>query len=200
MKYPKEYKAGVNQRLRNHASSMIREKGLNSLSVKSVMDEEDMTVGGFYSHFKSKDDLVMKAVETAFDQSNSTYYDSLDHLSDREWLKVAITSYLSQPHRDNPASGCPVASLLSEIPRAADDTQAAFERGLKAMLSRYEERLTRRGDKDVPNKTIALFALMSGGIQLARAVPDEAYSNQIIEACLNGAESLIKPNRRVKGE
>ena len=38
-------------------------EGLNGLGVASLMKASGLTVGGFYKHFGSKDDLLLEAVE-----------------------------------------------------------------------------------------------------------------------------------------
>src|ERR1700726_4986250 len=49
------------------ASRMFRLQGLENVAVADVMKESGFTHGGFYNHFKSKDDLAAEAIASAFD-------------------------------------------------------------------------------------------------------------------------------------
>ncbi len=42
------------------------ERGLEGIGVADVMKEAGVTVGGFYKHFNSRDELVVEALATAF--------------------------------------------------------------------------------------------------------------------------------------
>ena len=44
----------------------FREKGLAGLGIAELMKEAGLTVGGFYKHFDSRDELVAEAISAAF--------------------------------------------------------------------------------------------------------------------------------------
>ena len=48
------------------ASRRLREKGLEGIGVADLMKEAGLTVGGFYKHFESRDQLVREAMQLAF--------------------------------------------------------------------------------------------------------------------------------------
>ncbi len=192
MKYPKEYKESVSKKLCSHAARQLKEVGSSQLSVKSVMDAEGMTVGGFYAHFKSKDELLSRAVETAFEETLVDVYDNIEHLDNAEWIEVAVSTYLSELHRDTLSIGCPVASLLSDVPRGKPELKKSFEKGLKKLVARYEQRLASSGHEDASATATALFALMSGGIQMSRCAATKKYSNEILASCLAAAKTMTR--------
>lgn len=86
-------KAATHQRIVDVAARRFRELGLDGIGVADVMKEAGMTVGGFYKHFESRDELVTEALEVAFK--------SLDIWEARaENLAQAVRDYLSEAHRD----------------------------------------------------------------------------------------------------
>lgn len=86
-------KAATHQRIVDVAARRFRELGLDGIGVADVMKEAGMTVGGFYKHFESRDELVTEALEVAFK--------SLDVWEARaENLAQAVRDYLSEAHRD----------------------------------------------------------------------------------------------------
>jgi len=185
LRYPASHKEEVHQKLLKNASEQIRELGLDNVSVKSVMKSERMTVGSFYAHFDSKDDLLKSAIEYAFATTNLEFYDKIEKRTDASWNKKVIERYLSDYHRDTIALSCPVATLMSEVSRASDDIRAAFENNLKELLKRFEPRVGKA-------KATGLFALLSGGLLMARSVESEEYSDEILNDCIKSARALIK--------
>ena len=185
MKYPASHKEEIHQKLLVNASEQIRDLGLGNVSVKSVMESEGMTVGGFYAHFDSKDDLLKAAIEYAFATTNIEFYDKIEKRNDASWNKKVIERYLSDYHRDTIALSCPVATLMSEVSRASDDIRKSFENNLKELLKRFEPRVGK-------TKATGLFALLSGGLLMARSVEDEEYSDEILNNCIKSARALIK--------
>src|SRR5260370_30461126 len=66
MGYSKAQKARTHKRIVAIASKRFREKGLAGFGIAELMKEAGLTVGGFYKHFESRDDLVSEAVNSAF--------------------------------------------------------------------------------------------------------------------------------------
>jgi len=187
LKYPASHKQEIRQKLLDSASMQVRDVGLDKVSVKSVMESNEMTIGGFYSHFSSKEDLLNAAIEHAFKITLLEHYDTIEDLGDDAWNKKVIRRYLSKPHRDIASLSCPAATLMSDVSRAKDDVRATFEKSLKQLLKRFEPRIGK-------GKSIALFALLSGGLLMARAAEDKKYSDKILKECIKGADMLIKNN------
>lgn len=190
MKYPESHKQEVNQRLRNRAAAQFREKGIDAVSVKSVMAAEGMTVGGFYAHFDSKKDLLIEALKSAFRDSGERFYALLEQQPDENWLPMLLKLYLSEFHRDNVEHACPVSCMMSDIGRQDDEVKAAFQQGMEALIEHYSRRVPYEGE-DKKQLAIGLTALLAGGIQLSRAVADEQYSSEILRACVKTAETLF---------
>ncbi len=162
----------------------VRDMGLDKVSVKSVMKSNGMTIGGFYSHFPSKDNLLNSAIEHAFEVTLREHYDTIEELDNDAWNKKVIKRYLSKPHRDMVSLSCPAATLMSDVSRANDEVRATFEKNLKVLLKRFETRIGK-------GKIIGLFAMLSGGLLMARAVEDSNYSDRILKECIKSAELFI---------
>ena len=58
-------KAKTHERIVTLASKSFREKGLTGIGIAELMKEAGLTVGGFYKHFGSRDDLVAEALGSA---------------------------------------------------------------------------------------------------------------------------------------
>lgn len=191
MKYPESHKQAVNRRLRSQAAAQFREKGVDAVSVKSVMAAEGMTVGGFYAHFDSKQALIIEALKSAFKDSDERFYKLLDQQSDEDWLPMLLKLYLSEMHRDNVEHACPVSCLMGDIARQDDEVKRVFQQGFEALIRRYAKRFSGSATKETEQLAIGLTALLAGGIQLSRAVADEDCSNEILQACVKTVELMF---------
>jgi TetR/AcrR family transcriptional repressor of nem operon len=66
MGHSKAEKAETHKRIVKIASKRFREDGLAGVGISELMKEAGLTVGGFYKHFNSRDDLVAEAISSAF--------------------------------------------------------------------------------------------------------------------------------------
>ena len=65
MRYRPNHKAETRQKILKDASRRVRAHGLNGAAVAVVMQDAGLTHGGFYKHFRSKDDLLLQALREA---------------------------------------------------------------------------------------------------------------------------------------
>jgi hypothetical protein len=110
-------------------------------------------------------------------------------------FEALIRSYLSPEHRDNPGGGCPSAALVSEIGHLPLPTRAAYTDKLLAISGRIAERLPDTGTSGANSRSLAIFALVVGVVQLARAVEDRALSDRILKSGVEAALALGAPGR-----
>jgi AcrR family transcriptional regulator len=68
MRYSQDHKAQTHQRIIKEASERFRRDGIGATGLQPLMKALGLTHGGFYSHFKSKDELVEKALQAAGEQ------------------------------------------------------------------------------------------------------------------------------------
>ena len=192
MKYPKGHKAAVGQKLRRQAARQIRHRGIDGTSVKSVMGAENMTVGGFYAHFESRQDMLAEGIRAAFAESRAFHRQLLESTDDPEWQRKLIGTYLSTRHRDHRPSSCPVACLSGEVALADERLRQVFEQELLALADLYEKRLAASGRACPKDLSLPLLSLLSGALQLSRAVDDEALSARILEDGIRAARKLLE--------
>src|SRR5947209_4909704 len=117
MGYSKAQKTRTHKRIVSIASKRFREKGLAGFGIAELMKEAGLTVGGFYKHFGSRDDLVAEAVNSAFGGWQRRL-DVAKSGGPSVSLAKLIDDYLNETHRDNPGSGCAFSALAPEIARS----------------------------------------------------------------------------------
>ena len=192
MRYEKGHKDATRKRIVDVASKRFRKEGVEAVGLAGLMADAGLTHGGFYAHFKSKEDLVREAVTDAFTQSNARFECAARDDEDR--FAAIVNGYLTPEHRDRPDLGCVAAALVSEIARHTEPTRQAFTSQLNSLIDLVEAQLP-SGPPDRRKCATAIVALIMGSLQLARAETDVTRSAEILAS---GAEAAFALRDRLK--
>jgi len=179
MRYPAEHKEETRERIVHAASRRFRKAGAG-VGIGQLMKTLKMTHGGFYRHFKSKDDLFVAALEKGFEEMRSNLGAAIANAKPGHELELIIESYLSERHCADASGGCPVAALASDISRQPRAVRAAFDRAVQnvtATMSRFMKGAT---EEERRRKAAVLFSGMSGTVAVARAVSDPELRRNIL--------------------
>jgi TetR/AcrR family transcriptional regulator, transcriptional repressor for nem operon len=176
MGYSQAEKAESHQRIIDVASRRFRELGLDGISVADIMKEAGMTVGGFYKHFSSRDELVAEAMAAACQEMEESA------LTSQPTLKKSIQTYLSEAHRDEIANGCPISALVNDTARSTDEAREAYTERLEASLALLESQMPEATEGNRRAKAMLIYSAYIGALGLSRAVPDAKLSKQILNA------------------
>src|SRR5580693_7609717 len=128
MGHAKRDKQTTHERIVSVAAKRFRERGLEGIGVADVMKEAGVTVGGFYKHFASRDELVVEALATAFKDLDVWE----EHTADMAQL---LQSYLTEAHRDAPGTGCAMGALLGDMMRGSKSVRALYTERVKRSLA-----------------------------------------------------------------
>ena len=139
MRYEPEHKTRTRDRIVRNAARKLRAEGLSGPGVASVMKASGLTVGGFYKHFRSKDELLADAIATGILGSSEKVYSSLQNVPREDRWKEIVRLYLSPEHCDHPDTGCPVAALAPEIARAKLSIRKRISGLMKERTERWVE-------------------------------------------------------------
>ena len=157
------------------------------------MADAGLTNGAFYAHFPSKEDLVAAAVADQFREQRESLSAAAPG---RAGVEQYVREYLSVQHRDNPADGCPSAALLDEIGRCTGATRQAYTDGLLAVIDDVAARLAPHDPPSARVKTLSVFALMAGTLQLSRALADRQLADEVLEQGIQNALALLSAGQQ----
>jgi TetR/AcrR family transcriptional repressor of nem operon len=189
MRFEKGHKAATRRHIVDVASKCVRRDGISAAGIAGIMGEAGLTKGAFSPHFSSKEALVREAIASALgDQQHRLDEDQRRGLD----LEGAIRRYLNRADLEDPAAGCPSAALLPEITRQPLSTRQDYEKGLQSYVSTLAALLPDSDSASSGRRAMAIFALMVGTLQFARAVPDAAQAEQILEGGVEAALHLAR--------
>ncbi len=187
MPYAPEHKQRSRQRIVRAASKMFRRDGYDQTSVDALMAEAGLTRGGFYAHFADKTELFESAIAAAFEEAIENLFSrGLGDLRGDDWLDAAEARYLREKHRRDPANGCALPSLASDVARAPQRVQQQFEQGLEAVVNRMLERCDGQMER---REAYARLSRWVGAMLLARAVSHRRVQAALLEAA-RGSEAV----------
>lgn len=184
MRYEKGQKASTRRQILETASRSFRRDGVSAAGIAGIMDEAGLTNGAFYTHFESKEQLVRDALLDALGDQQYRLEEDLRSGLD---LEGVIRNYLSRDHLEAPECGCPSAALLPEVARQRGPTREAYEKALLSYVSLLATLLPDADAASARRRATAIFALMVGTLQFARAVPGAANGEKILEGGIEAA-------------
>ena len=186
MRYGEDQKQATRQRIVEAAGRRFKQDGIDGAGVAAVMSDAGLTNGAFYGHFSSKEDLVANVLA---DQLRAQRHSFDAQAPDQAGFEAFIRSYLSPEHRDQCADGCPSAALLDEIARRPAATKQVYTEELMGVIDDIASLLNPTHAEAARTDALALFGLMLGTLQLARALTDRDLSDQLLA---RGVETAIK--------
>jgi TetR/AcrR family transcriptional regulator, transcriptional repressor for nem operon len=172
MRKSREEAAETRKRIVGAAARKFREQGIVATGLADLMKAAGLTHGGFYKHFASKDQLVAEATAAALDTV-------LEEMAAHPTTSAAVAGYLSARHRDNPASGCPLAALGGELARSDKKARAAATAGFVRLVDILAGAA---GTADARRRALVAAATMIGAVTMARVVTDPGLSGEILRA------------------
>ncbi len=179
-----EQKERSHETILQSASRLLREKGIAGARVADVMEGAGLTVGGFYAHFGSKKDLIDGALRLTGEGLRERLFAGLEEKPASARAEVILKRYLSVRHRDETLRGCPLPAVVGEVGTTAPEYGPVLEEQIGRLAGALETHLeTPRGEVSPKQLSIALVALMYGGLSMARALRGTPMSEEILKAC-----------------
>jgi TetR/AcrR family transcriptional repressor of nem operon len=151
----------------------IKRTGIANASLVEVMAAAGLTHGGFYRHFRNKEQLVAEALSAAGDKTIEVVGRNIK----KGGVNAAVDSYLSTSHHDSPNPICPFAAMGSEMARAGEETKFAATEVLERLFITLAEGAT---GAEARGRAIVDLSTMIGAMTLARIVSDSSLSKEIL--------------------
>lgn len=174
MRYSQDHKAQTHQRIIKEASARFRKDGIGATGLQPLMKALGLTHGGFYSHFRSKDELVEKALQEAGQQVDGL---CAEIFAQDNPLHAFIETYLSEWHQTSPHEGCPLPTISSELGLRGQPSPTS-DMVLNARLEQIENSLEGENNAD---RAIVIMSTLVGALLLSRSVADAEFAQRILD-------------------
>jgi TetR/AcrR family transcriptional repressor of nem operon len=196
MRVSREKAAEHRDRIIEAAGALFRAKGFDGIGLADIMKAADLTHGGFYGHFASKDDLVAQASRRTMTRAEANWTKLVEAAPDNPYAAL-LAHYLSPKHRDDPGKGCAFAALGNDAARSGKIVRKAFAEGLAPLIDILAQSIPGKSTpgkstpgKSAPDKSkaarrrkaVAAMATLVGALTLARAVEGTPLSDEMLEA------------------
>ena len=179
------------QKIVECAARLFREFGVDNVSVAEVMSAADMTIGGFYKHFESKDALIEEVFSLTFEQSSAAWRQISERKHDDPALRsgAIVDYYLKKKSADQ---ACPMLAFAPHVTAEAADesSRESYRKGTEALYLQFLDHMGRsRVGNEAPSEQEAkvLFAAMIGARFLAQSVGEAEWIRSLKSAVKVGA-------------
>lgn len=188
MAWPAQRKSETRQRILQSAAELFNRHGFDQVSIGDVMENAQLTHGGFYAHFDSKHALYAEAIKVAGKTSLLSRIPS-EAISDTELLSYLVNAYLSKEHLEPNQPSCPLAFLATDIAHQKSEVQESYTKLYKGLVNYMNRLMSEPVNSD---KSLAISALMIGGVALARVLQDEDLVDRLLSACQTASDDIIR--------
>lgn len=175
-------KARTRERILGAAAGELVRRGPLGSSVGEVMGAAGLTVGGFYAHFESKEQLMLEAFRQLLRRRRQLLARLDDGLSAEQRRVLSAAFYLSRRHRDASDDACPLPSALGELARLSEPFRQVLAEHIELMVAELA------GSPEERDKVLADLVLMVGGLALARALGRGELSDRVLRAARSAVQ------------
>lgn len=166
------------------STQMVLEHGL-SVSLADVMAAAGLTHGGFYKHFRSKDEMTTAACDAAFTQAMETWQSIADQSPDPDTARAALVKHYLLPSQPAESNHCPMVSLAIDVSRSEQESQVrqTFSEGVEKLVAIFSTLQTpvTTDDKAKREQALLNIALLVGARVLAQATQGQEIANELRE-------------------
>jgi TetR/AcrR family transcriptional regulator, transcriptional repressor for nem operon len=146
------------------------------------MENAGLTRGGFYRHFRDKDELYAEAVRRFLcTDAPRPWQPRPSHpgMAGKPRGQRVVDAYFSRDHFDDRETCCPLIALPSDVMRGSDAVKGAYREVLEKLVEIFLDDLNEPQRRE---RALALAALCIGGMVAPKCVDDPALAGDLRRA------------------
>ena len=177
MPYTQAHKNRSRERIIAASRELFNSRGYLSVSIDEIMKLAGLTRGGFYNHFRDKEDLLLASIR-AYDDC-SPELEGISFNPDAGPVEAAeqlVEAYLSVQHLEDIGAHCPLVALPADSARAGPRVKEAYRRLLDRMTSVFEAATKN------PDTARSLTSLCVGSMLIARTIDDRSHAINVLRS------------------
>jgi TetR/AcrR family transcriptional repressor of nem operon len=178
MPYSAEHKESTRQRIVSSAARLFNRKGFSEVTISEIMTAAGLTHGGFYRHFKSKDELYSEVITQFLHRPPEPWQQKPAErcAPGQPFARYVVGAYLSRGHLEDVDGCCPLIGLPSDAARSGQAVKSAYRQVAESMIRLFEVNLN---GPEAREQALVFVALCVGGMVLARAIDDEVLGDEL---------------------
>ena len=181
MKKSKAEAAETRRRIVKAANLEFCRNGIHATGLVDLMAAAGLTQGGFYKHFRSKDQVIAEACASGMGAVAEVAESAAKRPGGKSGLEEIVDFYLSTDHRDMGDGGCPLAALGSELVHADGQGRAAASDGFLKLIDVIAKQFPRTKPEAARDRAAFVLSAMVGAMTMSRMVTDPELSATILE-------------------
>jgi AcrR family transcriptional regulator len=187
MPYSASHKLRTRRRILESARRLFNSKGFADVTIADVMRDAGLSHGGFYRHFRDKNELYAEAVRWFLCEEAQKPWQRPRRRRKTRAERI-IDAYFSLDHFSDRESCCPLVGLPIDAASDSDNVRGAYQDVLGKLLSLLQADLA---GPDARDRALSLAALAVGGMVLARTVVDPKLAQALRLAAYRHAQTVL---------
>jgi TetR/AcrR family transcriptional repressor of nem operon len=171
MSYSPQHKHDTREKILESARRLFNRNGYSGISIEEIMNDAGLTHGGFYRHFRGKDELYAAAVRQFICKKAPAPWQKQREPTavTKSHAQRIVDAYFSRQHFDDHDGCCPLLGTAADVERRGEIVKAAYQEVVEQLVKAFEGNI--KGPRQ-HERALALVALCVGGMVLARNVCD----------------------------
>jgi AcrR family transcriptional regulator len=185
MPYAPTHKTHTRQRILEAARGLFTLKGFEQVTIDAVMARAGLTRGGFYNHFRTKDELFCAAVDS-YVRTTPWTEPGQTPLELARWF---IDFYLSDRMLEQPEAQCPLFALPADVARVGAMPRSAYTQLIRRTAAIFRAALEARPDGE--DRANSIVSLCVGAMLLANTTDDDDLRKSLRRSARASALALL---------
>lgn len=175
-----ERKTETRRKIVNAAARRFLTDGLEGATIANVLGDAGLTHGTFYTHFQTKETMLEEAFVAAAAETSDRWIKGVADVSTVQGIVLLLGRALGRAHLRHPETGCPFVAAGAEVWRGTPGMRKAYQEGMLAVAHKVSESLC---DTDGIDRALAIHAICTGGLTMARSCASEEVALRVLRAC-----------------
>jgi AcrR family transcriptional regulator len=185
MPYSPNHKARTRARIVGAARELFTLRGFERVTIDEVMARAGLTRGGFYNHFRNKDELFCAAVDSYAQAAPWTE----PGRTARELACWFIDFYLSDEMLRRPGQQCPLFALPADVSRSGAAPKSAYSQLIRRTAAIFRAAVAAR--PDAMDRANAIVSICVGAMVLASTTEDAELGESLRRSARTRALELL---------
>lgn len=176
------------ERILRAAMELFRKHGFHNTSLARILEDADITKGGFYFHFKSKEELGFAVLERTKNFWMVNVIAAIEHEPDARARIRKMVEIMTQMHRGDIFHGCALLAVLtaemmetgSKLGERIKDIFREWEKSIIAILQQGKTEGLFRQDIDTEAVALILIGCCQGTTMLGHLDPDHVDYDMLL--------------------